>query len=154
MKEQYDIHLKNLNECAKLAKKISKFIQHESFLCLYGDLGSGKTTFARFLINSLADKKTKVLSPTFPILQTYDLSKIKIWHYDLYRISKKDEIFNLDFETALKDCVIVEWPEIVKDFLPKNRIDFFFFEDKHFNRRVKIKFFGKIYKKELNEKIF
>ena len=83
-----------------------------------------------------------------------DLSKIKIWHYDLYRISKKDEIFNLDFETALKDCVIVEWPEIVKDFLPKNRIDFFFFEDKHFNRRVKIKFFGKIYKKELNEKIF
>ena len=60
----------------------------------------------------------------------------------MYRIRNKNELFNLDFEIALNDLVIVEWSKIIKDFLPQNRIEMFFYEDKDLQKYVKIKFFG------------
>ncbi len=142
MKDEFNIYLKNIESTKGLALKFSKIISKSILICLDGELGTGKTTFARFLINFLAKKKIKVLSPTFPIVQIYNLDKLKIWHFDLYRIKNKNELFNLDFETALNDLVIVEWSKIIKDFLPQNRIEMFFYEDKDLQKYVKIKFFG------------
>ena len=142
MKDEFNIYLKNIESTKSLALKFSKIISKSILISLDGELGIGKTTFARFLINFLAKKKIKVLSPTFPIVQVYDLANFKIWHFDFYRIKNKNELFNLDFETALNDLVIVEWSKIIKDFLPQDRIEMFFYEDKDFQKYVKIKFFG------------
>ena len=151
MKDEFNIYLKNIESTKGLALKFSKIISKSILICLDGELGTGKTTFARFLINFLAKKKIKVLSPTFPIVQIYDLAKLKVWHFDLYRIKNKNELFNLDFETALNDLVIVEWSKIIKDFLPQNRIEMFFYEDKDLQKYVKIKFFGNANLKKFSE---
>ena len=83
-----------------------------------------------------------MLSPTFPIVQIYDLKTVSIWHYDLYRIEKKNDFFNLDFDTAINNCVIVEWPKIFLDFFPKDRIEISFEDVKNNIRDVRIKLFG------------
>jgi len=142
MVSELHIRIKNLNETKILAQKFSKFLFIPFFICLSGDIGTGKTTFARFLINQFSKKKIKVLSPTFPIVQIYDLKNINIWHYDLYRIEKKNEFFNLDFDTAIGNCVIVEWPDIFLDYFPKNRIEISFQDEKNNIRDVKIKLLG------------
>ena len=142
MASELYIRIKNLNETKILAQKVSKSLSIPFFICLSGDIGSGKTTFARFLINQFSKKKIKVLSPTFPIVQIYDLKKVNIWHYDLYRIEKKNEFFNLDFDTAISNCVIVEWPDIFLDYFPKDRIEIIFQDEKNNTRDVRIKLFG------------
>ena len=142
MTSELYIRIKNLNETKILAQKVSKFLLIPFFICLSGEIGSGKTTFARFLINQFSKKKIKVLSPTFPIVQVYNLKTITIWHYDLYRIEKKNEFFNLDFDTAIDNCVIVEWPEIFLDFFPKDRREISLDSENNNIRNVRIKLFG------------
>lgn len=144
MKAVKKIFLTNLDDTKDIAVKISKIMKKQFFICLSGDLGTGKTTFANYLINALSNKKINVLSPTFPIVQHYILDNFKIWHYDLYRIKKSREIFSLDFEEALNEIIIMEWPEKIKKFLPKNRLELFFSEDKNFNRFLLIETFGNI----------
>lgn len=144
MKAQKKIILANKEDTGILAKKISKIITKKFFICLNGDLGSGKTTFASYLINSLSPKKIKVLSPTFPMVNQYFFGKFKIWHYDLYRLKKPDEIFSLDYDDALKDFIIMEWSKKIKDFLPRDRLELFFDEDSKFNRFLRIEAYGKI----------
>ena len=138
MTSELYIRIKNLNETKILAQKFSKLLSIPFFICLCGDIGSGKTTFARFLISQFSKKKIKVLSPTFPIVQIYNLKTINIWHYDLYRIEKKNEFFNLDFDTAIGNSVIVEWPEIIKDYLPAKRVDIHLNEDENFLRTATV----------------
>ena len=83
----------SIKQLQSFAKKVSKKIKVGDSIYLHGDLGSGKTTFARFLINSIQSnnkvKKDEVLSPTFTLVQYYNIKKIPIAHYDLYRIKKK-----------------------------------------------------------------
>ena len=113
MKDEFKINLDNLRETEKLAQKIAKRLKPKSFISLRGKLGVGKTTLASFIINNLSKKKIRVLSPTFSLVNIYDLKNIKVWHYDLFRLSNKKEIFELDFELALLDCVIVEWLSLI-----------------------------------------
>ena len=152
MTSELYIRIKNLNETKILAQKVSKFLSIPFFICLSGDIGSGKTTFARFLINQFSKKKIKVLSPTFPIVQIYDLKTVNIWHYDLYRIEKKNEFFNLDFDTAISNCVIVEWPDIFLDYFPEDRIEIIFQDENKSARDVTIKLFGT--SKKIKEKLW
>ena len=152
MTSELYIRIKNLNETKILAQKVSKSLSIPFFVCLSGDIGSGKTTFARFLINQFSKKKIKVLSPTFPIVQIYDLKKVNIWHYDLYRIEKKNEFFNLDFDTAISNCVIVEWPDIFLDYFPEDRIEIIFQDENKSARDVTIKLFGTL--KKIKEKLW
>ena len=89
----------NLSELKKISKKIASKLSKTDCLYLYGELGSGKTTFARNLINHLQDEKgvnkTEVLSPTFNLLYEYEIKSIKVMHYDLYRLEKTEEIDQL-----------------------------------------------------------
>ncbi len=146
MNSKINISIENLNETKKFAHKFSKFIKAPFFVCLNGELGTGKTTFARYLINELSSKKIKVLSPTFPILQIYNLKKINVWHYDLYRINNEKEYYNLDFDIALNDLVIVEWPDIFRKYLPKSRVEIMFHDEKNNQKKLTISFFGKLSK--------
>ena len=134
MKDEFKIYLKNLVDTENLAKKIAKIVLPKSLILIRGKLGVGKTTLAKYLINSLSQKNIIVPSPSFPIVNTYEFPELKIWHYDLYRLKKKNDIFELDIELALMDCVIIEWPEIVEDLLPKKRIDISIEEDNSYSR--------------------
>jgi len=143
MKDEFKINLVNLAETEKLAQKIAKRIEPKSFISLRGKLGVGKTTLAGLIINNLSKKKLRVLSPTFSLVNIYDLKTIKVWHYDLFRLRNKKEIFELDFELALSDCVIVEWPEIITEYLPHKRIDIYLDEDESYLRYATVSWINK-----------
>ena len=143
MKDEFKINLVNLRETEKLAQKIAKIIEPKSFISLRGKLGVGKTTLASLIINNLSKKKIRVVSPTFSLVNIYDLKNIKVWHYDLFRLSNKREIFELDFELALLDCVIVEWPEIIAEYLPHKRIEIHLDEDESLSRYATIRSINK-----------
>ncbi len=142
MCSELNIIVKNLSETQSFAKSFVKILSYPFFICLNGEIGAGKTTFAAMVINEFFKKKIKVLSPTFPIVQIYDFKKKKIWHYDLYRIESVNEFHNLDFNIAINDSVIVEWPKIFEDLFPKNRIEIFINDNFDDKRQIKIKLSG------------
>ena len=150
------MQLKSLEDTQKFSKKISKIIKTGDIIFLYGEIGVGKTTFVRFLINELelksGFKKSDVLSPTFNIAYDYDVGKIKINHYDLYRIKNYEDILELGmFETNTNCIKIVEWPELIKS-KPKDRIDILISYSKTNSfRDIKINGFGKWKDYKFNE---
>ncbi len=109
----------NLIQLEKLSKKFAKKIKISDIVIFKGDLGSGKTTFIRYIINNiyLLNKKKppkKIPSPSFPILQIYSLNKFSIYHYDFFRIKKVSEIDELGFEeNILGNITFIEWPELI-----------------------------------------
>ena len=150
------MQLKSLEDTQNLASKISKIVGASDIIFLYGEIGVGKTTFVRFLINNLEAengiKKSDILSPTFNIVYDYDIKKIKIQHYDLYRLKNYKDILELGmFETSKDYIKIVEWPELIK-LKPKDRIDILFQYTKSMtSRKVKIMGFGKWKDYKFNE---
>ena len=136
-----------LSQINTISKKVSNNLFSENYLFLYGELGSGKTTFARSLINHLQKKNkvkmTEVLSPTFNLLYEYDIKSLKVMHYDLYRLNSLKEIYELGiFEKKANSLKIVEWPEKIKSKI-KNRLDIslFYNKDKE-TRKINFKGFG------------
>ena len=111
--------IKSLDQLNSFSQKVADHLTKKDYVFLSGDIGVGKTTFTRYLINYLQKKEgskaTEVLSPTFNLLYEYDLKKYKIMHYDLYRIKNIKELNNLGIfqenENAIK---IIEWPGIIK----------------------------------------
>ena len=142
------MNLNSTKDTKSLSVKISKIIAAGDIIFLYGNIGVGKTTFVRFLINNLEIenriKKSDVLSPTFNIVYDYDIGDIKILHYDLYRLKNYKDILQLGmFETSHNCIKIIEWPELI-DSKPKDRIDILFQYSKLMDyRTVKINGFGK-----------
>ena len=142
------MQLKSLEDTKKFSKSISNIINSGDIIFLYGNIGVGKTTFVRFLINHLENrigiKNSDVLSPTFNILYDYNLGNIQISHYDLYRMKNYKDILQLGmFETSENHIKIVEWPELIK-LKPENRIDIFFDYSKSMDfREVEVVGFGK-----------
>ena len=150
------MQLKSLEDTKKFSKKFSKIISKGDIIFLYGEIGTGKTTFVRFFINHLESKnKTKnsnVLSPTFNIVYDYNVGNVKIFHYDLYRLKNYNDIFQLGmFETSDDYIKIVEWPELIYP-KPTDRVDILFEYSKSMNsREVKTVGFGKWKDYKFNE---
>tara|TARA_Y100001970_G_scaffold203094_1_gene247202 strand:+ start:360 stop:803 length:444 start_codon:yes stop_codon:yes gene_type:complete len=103
----------------QFCEKLSQNLEPGNIICLFGELGSGKTTFARSIIRSIYKKykseaPKSIKSPSFPILITYKVNNIEIYHYDLYRISNTSELFELNiFENLENSITLIEWPEII-----------------------------------------
>jgi len=150
------MQLKSLEDTQNFSENISKIIGPGDIIFLYGEIGVGKTTFARFCINYLEGKNgiknSDVLSPTFNIVYDYDVKDIKILHYDLYRIKNYKDIFQLGmFETLKEHIKIVEWPELIKP-KPRDRIDILFkYSQLTDSRKVEIIGFGKWKEYKFNE---
>ena len=138
------IYLSSENKTEELAKKISKKLKPKDIIYLYGEMGVGKTTFVRYLINEFQKKNklriTEVTSPTFNLLYEYDINQIKINHYDLFRLKTKEEIINLDLFNDISNTItFIEWPQII-DKKPDNLIELDFkYEENHQKRSVQIK---------------
>ena len=150
------MHLKSLEDTKNFSENISKKISAGDIIFLYGEIGVGKTTFVRFLINYLESKNriknSEVLSPTFNIVYDYDVGDTKILHYDLYRLKNYKDISQLGmFETSKSHIKIVEWPELIES-KPNDRIEILFKYSKSVNsRKVEIVGFGKWKDYKFNE---
>ena len=138
------IDLSSENKTEELANKFIKKLKPGSVIFLYGEMGVGKTTFIRYLINGFQKnnrlKITEITSPTFNLLNEYQIKQIQINHYDLFRIKSYQEIKNLNlFENASNSITLIEWPQKIKN-KPKNLIELLFeYEKDHQSRSVQIK---------------
>ena len=118
------IELAGLPATHALAEKLARMAKVGDILALYGDLGAGKTEFARAFIRALTDPDEDVPSPTFTLVQTYDTEAVEIWHFDLYRLERPEAAFELGIEDAFSDAIsLIEWPENLGPYLPRNRLD-------------------------------
>ena len=113
-----NIDISDEKSLLKVTNKLVNLIGKGDNLFLYGELGVGKTTFTRILINQLQSKHkintTEILSPTFNILNEYQINNLNVKHYDLYRIKQKEELDNLDLFEEKEAINVIEWPEILK----------------------------------------
>ena len=121
------INLSSEKKTEELAQKISKRLKLGHVVFFVGEMGVGKTTFIRYLINNFQKqnglKITEVTSPTFNLLNEYQIKQIKINHYDLFRINSLDEIHNLGlFDDITNAITLIEWPQKIKP-KPKNLIE-------------------------------
>ena len=143
--------VKSLEHLNSISVKISKKLEKGDCIFLIGEIGVGKTTFTRHLINNLQKqnglKETEVLSPTFNLLYEYDIRDLKIMHYDLYRIKKVRELDHLGiFSDGLDTVKVIEWPDLIKTPL-ENKLEIHLEYGQHENER-NIKFIG--FKKWIN----
>jgi len=125
----------------ELAKKFQEKIKLGDVIFLHGEIGVGKTTFVRYLINHFQKinnlELTEVTSPTFNILNEYKINDIRINHYDLYRLKDLRELADLNlFGNNQNLITVIEWPEIIENTLPKNKIVVSLFEIEHNQRKA------------------
>ena len=104
----------------ELAKEFTKYLKGGEFVFLYGEMGVGKTTFVKYFINEYQKinnlTQSEITSPTFSLLNEYHVKDIRIKHYDLFRINRKEDINNLDiFEKDNKLITLIEWPKLIAD---------------------------------------
>ena len=137
------IDISSEKKTEEIAKKINSEIKPGNILLLYGEMGVGKTTFVRYLINDFQfkfnEKLTEVTSPTFNIMNEYEVSDFTIKHYDLYRMKSATELNDLNlFEKNDKSILLIEWPEIIK-IKPDSSIKLSFeYENDYQKRFIKI----------------
>ena len=136
------IDISSEKKTEEIAKKINSEIKPGDILFLYGEMGVGKTTFVKYLINDFQlkfnEQLTEVTSPTFNIMNEYKVSDIIIKHYDLYRLKSAEELDNLNlFEKNNKAILLIEWPQIIKKKLNSLIKLSFEYENDYQNRFIK-----------------
>jgi|TARA_B110001452_G_C14917925_1_gene320957 tRNA threonylcarbamoyladenosine biosynthesis protein TsaE len=140
--------IKSLDQLNKISLKIIKKISKQDCIFLFGEIGAGKTTSARAIINNFQiqnqQNETEVLSPTFNIVYEYEIGNFKIMHYDLYRLKTDKEVQQLSiFDQDINSIKIIEWAEIVKD-KPEDRLEvYLYYDHKEDSRNIEFKTFGK-----------
>ena len=133
------IDLSSETKIEEFALKFLKKIKPKDVIFLYGEMGVGKTTFVKYLINGFQKENnqitTEVTSPTFNILNEYQIKKIKINHYDLYRLNSVNELKDLNlFDDKLNSITLIEWPQIIIE-KPKQLIELNFEYAKDYQKR-------------------
>ncbi len=138
------LDISNINTTKKLAEDFINHLKKGSFVCLYGEVGVGKTTFVKHFINAYQRYKniqiTEVTSPTFSLLNEYQIGELIIKHYDLYRLRSKSEVKILDlFEMNKNTITFIEWPELIDKKKLLNNVDLTFsYKNNLDNRFIKI----------------
>ena len=143
LKDFKEVITKNANETRDLGKKMASNCRGGEIICLQGDLGAGKTTFSQGFLRGLGAKGA-LTSPTFVVMKYYAVSnktsKIKnVYHIDTYRVESED-ILHLGWKEIIgnkKNIILVEWPEKIKDIIPKSAIWFDFRSVDEKKRRIK-----------------
>ena len=139
---------KYLDHLNLISKKVSSRLSKKDCIFLIGEIGVGKTTFTRHLINNLqvqeSLKMTEVLSPTFNLLYEYDINSFKVMHYDLYRIKESKELNHLGiFSDEIDTIKIIEWPDLIKTPLEDKLEIYLDYRKSENEREMKIARFGK-----------
>ena len=118
------LSLPDLQATARFAAALARVARKGDCITLTGDLGAGKTAFARFFIHAASGRRDDVASPTFNLVLVYAYPAISIWHFDLYRLKAAEETFELGVEDALTEGIaLIEWPDRLGPYLPDDRLD-------------------------------
>lgn len=138
--------LKSESETQKHAAALAQKLQGQETLCLFGNLGMGKTVFSRALVRALSNDETlDVPSPTFSLVQEYETPKGPLFHFDCYRLEDPNEVFELGWEDVIGQSIaLIEWPERIQSLLPTKRLDIHFsnVENEPNHRVIEIKEHG------------
>jgi len=138
------IDITSLESTKKLAENFSNYLNKGNLVCFYGEIGAGKTTFIKYLINSFQKRNnlnvTEITSPTFNLLNEYEIKDLIIKHYDFYRLKDSSEIDNFDiFENKSNSIILIEWPELFKKNQNLETINLIFsYKNDFTNRYVEI----------------
>lgn len=120
LKEYKDVDLAAVRN---IAQDLIRKLECGSVVALIGTLGSGKTTFAKMLIDAIIGKESNATSPTFNLVHNYESALGQIWHFDLYRLRNIEEAYQIGIEEAFINGIsIIEWPELIENLLPKDTI--------------------------------
>ena len=112
-----EIIINTKDEMIQLARDLAAKTSEGDLICLYGDLGVGKSFFVRYFINALRDEECEVLSPTFNLVYSYESNRGQINHFDLYRLKSEEELENIGFFEVLRNSIcLVEWPQIAEGY--------------------------------------
>lgn len=130
-------------EIDDLANKLADFVKPGDLIALIGDLGTGKTTFTKTFAKHLGVKEN-LKSPTFNYVLEYLSGRLPLYHFDVYRLSEPEEIYEVGYEDYLgyEGVVLVEWANIIESELPKEYIELVFEYDDDETRKVSIKYVG------------
>ena len=120
----FTIKLADEDATNRLGAVIAHLLQPGDAVCLWGPLGAGKSTLARGLIRALTRADEDVPSPTFTLVQFYETADFSLAHFDLYRLTRPDEVEEIGLDEALDHgAVVIEWPERLEGRLPADRLD-------------------------------
>ncbi len=146
---------KSVNDTLKIGKVIAKNLRKEDIVCLFGELGSGKTVLTKGIASALGIKRRKVISPSFVLIRQYSTAKIPFYHFDLYRLKTIEEILDLGYEEYFYNdgITVVEWTDRLKYILPKEYLKIKLYIKSDSQRLFKFTAFGKHYR-ELLGKIY
>ena len=140
--------INSLDQLNQISLKIIKKISEEDCILLFGEIGVGKTTLTRAIINNLQaqnkQNETEVLSPTFNLVYDYEIKTLKIMHYDLYRLKTDKEVQQVGIFNQEKNSIkIIEWAKIVEN-KEDNRLEIYLtYENEKDSRNIEFKGFGK-----------
>ena len=148
--------IKSLDHLKLISEKVANNISEKDCIYLIGEIGVGKTTFTRTLINYFQKREgveqTQVLSPTFNLLYEYDIKKIKVMHYDLYRIKSSKELDQLGIFNEIANSIkIIEWPQLIENNVTDRLEIHLSYASNENERKLIIKGFGKWKAFNLNE---
>ena len=121
------IDLPGLAATTAFGRRLAKALRRGDVVALKGGLGVGKTTLARAIVAGLSPESDDVPSPTFTLVQTYPVTladgPADLWHFDLYRLDRADQVYELGIEEALAEGVsLIEWPDLAEGLLPKQNL--------------------------------
>ena len=125
--DRCEFALPDVGATAALAERIAGVAKKGDVIGLKGALGSGKTTFARAFIRARGGRAEEVPSPTFTLVQVYEVDEVEVWHFDLYRVGGAEETYELGIEEAFAEGIsLIEWPERLGALLPPDRLEILF----------------------------
>jgi len=119
----FEMILKGLKETEEFGRRFADSLKAGSVVALIGPLGAGKTTLSQAIARGLGVTET-LTSPTFTIVQEYETGRLPLYHFDVYRVSDPDELFEMGFEDYLRrgGVCLIEWADLIEDMLPYDTI--------------------------------
>lgn len=118
-----DLIIDSVEETMELGRQLGLRLNSGDIVCLNGDLGTGKTHFTKGVANGLGIEE-QITSPTFTIVNEYDTGRLKLYHFDVYRVNDPDEILNIGFDEYIfgKGVSIIEWSDYIEELIPEEHI--------------------------------
>ena len=121
------ISLPREHDTVNFAERMAAILRAGDTLLLSGEIGAGKSAFSRAVIRSLAGEEIEVPSPTFTLVQTYDVTPAEVWHCDLYRLTHPDEAYELGLDEAFEAAIcLIEWPDRLGETQPTGALNLHF----------------------------
>lgn len=144
------LDLPSERETQALGASLAAMLRPGDVVALHGPLGAGKTTIARGLVQALLGRAEDVPSPTYTLVQVYDGPAFPLWHFDLYRLEKPEDVEELGWDETIDGVALIEWPERAGARLPKQRLDIYL-EFSGEGRRARLEPVGEGWQERLDE---